>query len=206
MIKFIKIKGNSDNGDHIIRLDQIRHILPKSGGSAIYLMGSDDILYSKDSTEEVHAIILAAQQHESLLEGRIKDLELENQDLRDKLAKAVAPVPKYKSRLDGMREDAAALVESATLDPEKIQECYEFYRAFDTITDLSRLDLSGMERERLVGFILALLDRVYITDEVKDQLVKNASEGKYASVVIGNAFIDLYRNDGTKDHVKVFFR
>ena len=105
-----------------------------------------------------------------------------------------------------MREDAAALVESVILDPEKIKECHDFYRAFDTISDLSRLDLSGMERERLVGFILALLDRVYLTDEVKDQLVKNASEGKYASVVVGEAFIDLHRNDGTKDHVRVFFR
>lgn len=61
MIKFIKIKGNSGNGDHIIRLDQIRNILPKSYGSDIYLMDSDDILHSKDSTAEVHAIILAAQ-------------------------------------------------------------------------------------------------------------------------------------------------
>ena len=206
MIKFIKIKGNSGNGDHIIRLDQIRNIVPKTVGSTVYLIDSDDLLESKSSTAEIYIIILEAQQQESLLESRVKDLELENQDLRDKLTKAVAPVPKYKSRLDGMREDAAALVESATLDPEKIKECYGFYKAFDTITDLSKLDLSGMERERLVGFILALLDRVYLTDDVKDQLVKNASEGKYASVVIGNAFIDLYRNDGTKDHVKVFFR
>ena len=206
MIKFIKIKGNSGNGDHIIRLDQIRNIVPKTVGSTVYLIDSDDLLESKSSTAEIYIIILEAQQQESLLESRVKDLELENQDLRDKLTKAVAPVPKYKSRLDGMREDAAALVESATLDPEKIKECYGFYKAFDTITDLSKLDLSGMERERLVGFILALLDKVYLTDDVKDQLVKNASEGKYASVVIGNAFIDLYRNDGTKDHVKVFFR
>ena len=206
MIKFIKIKGNSGKGDHIIRLDQIRNILPNSHGSDIYLMGSDDILHSKDFTIDIHATIVVAQQQESLLEGRIKDLELENQDLRDRLSRAVKPVPKYKNRLDGMREDAAALVESSTLDTEKIKECYEFYRAFDAITDLSRLDLSGMERERLVGFILALLDRVYLTDEVKDPLVKNAAEGKYASVVVGEAFIDLYRNDGTKDHVKVFFR
>ena len=206
MIKFIKIKGNSGNGDHIIRLDQIRNIVPKTVGSTVYLIDSDDLLESKSSTAEIYIIILEAQQQESLLESRVKDLELENQDLRDKLTKAVAPVPKYKSRLDGMREDAAALVESATLDPEKIKECYGFYKDFDTITDLSKLDLSGMERERLVGFILALLDKVYLTDDVKDQLVKNASEGKYASVVIGNAFIDLYRNDGTKDHVKVFFR
>ena len=167
---------------------------------------SGRVLQSPMSASEIHSIILAAQKNESLLEGRIRDLELENQDLRDKLSKVVTPVPKYKSRLDGMREDAAALAESDILDPEKIKECHDFYRAFDTISDLSRLDLSGMERERLVGFILALLDRVLITDEVKDQLVKNASEGRYASVVVGEAFIDLYRNDGTKDHVKVFFR
>lgn len=206
MIKFIKIKGNTDNGDHVIRLDQIKNIVPKNGGCSIYLIGSDEILYSKASTAEAHALILAAQQHDSLLEGRLRDLELENQDLRDRLSRASAPVSKFKSRLDGMREDAAALVENVPLDPDRVKEHYEFYKAFAIISDLSKLDLSGMERERLVGFILALLDRVYITDEVKEQLVKNASEGKYARVIVGEAFIDLCRNDGSKDHVKVFFR
>lgn len=206
MIKFIKIKGNTDIGDHVIRLDQIKNIVPKNDGCSIYLMDSTEILYSKASTAEAHAIILAAQEEHKLLKGRLRDLELENQDLRDRLSRASAPVSKFKSRLDGMREDAAALVENVPLDPDRVKEHYEFYKAFDTISDLSKLDLSGMERERLVGFILALLDRVYITDEVKEQLVKNASEGKYARVIVGEAFIDLCRNDGTKDHVKVFFR
>ena len=206
MIKFIKIKGNTDIGDHVIRLDQIKNIVPINGGCSIYLMGSDDILQSKASTAEAHAIILAAQEEHKLLKGRLRDLELENQDLRDRLSRASAPVSKFKSRLDGMREDAAALVENVPLDPDRVKEHYEFYKAFDTISDLSKLDLSGMERERLVGFILVLLDRVYITDEVKEQLVKNASEGKYARVIVGEAFIDLCRNDGSKDHVKVFFR
>ena len=206
MIKFINIKGNTDIGDHVIRLDQIKNIVPKNGGCSIYLMDSTEILYSKASTAEAHAIILAAQEEYKLLKGRLRDLELENQDLRDRLSRASAPVSKFKSRLDGMREDAAALVENVPLDPDTISQHYEFYKAFDTIADLSKLDLSGMERERLVGFILALLDRVYITDEVKEQLVKNASEGKYARVIVGEAFIDLCRNDGSKDHVKVFFR
>ena len=206
MIKFINIKGNTDIGDHVIRLDQIKNIVPKNGGCSIYLMDSTEILYSKASTAEAHAIILAAQGEHKLLKGRLRDLELENQDLRDRLSRASAPVSKFKSRLDGMREDAAALVENVPLDPDTISQHYEFYKAFDTIADLSKLDLSGMERERLVGFILALLDRVYITDEVKEQLVKNASEGKYARVIVGEAFIDLCRNDGSKDHVKVFFR
>ena len=206
MIKFINIKGNTDIGDHVIRLDQIKNIVPKNGGCSIYLMDSTEILYSKASTAEAHAIILAAQEEHKLLKGRLRDLELENQDLRDRLSRASAPVSKFKSRLDGMREDAAALVENVPLDPATIGQHYEFYKAFDTIADLSKLDLSGMERERLVGFILALLDRVYITDEVKEQLVKNASEGKYARVIVGEAFIDLCRNDGSKDHVKVFFR
>ena len=206
MIKFINIKGNTDIGDHVIRLDQIKNIVPKNGGCSIYLMDSTEILYSKASTAEAHAIILAAQEEHKLLKGRLRDLELENQDLRDRLSRASAPVSKFKSRLDGMREDAAALVENVPLDPDTISQHYEFYKAFDTIADLSKLDLSGMERERLVGFILALLDRVYITDEVKEQLVKNASEGKYARVIVGEAFIDLCRNDGSKDHVKVFFR
>ena len=206
MIKFINIKGNTDIGDHVIRLDQIKNIVPKNGGCSIYLMDSTEILYSKASTAEAHAIILAAQEEHKLLKGRLRDLELENQDLRDRLSRASAPVSKFKSRLDGMREDAAALVENVPLDPDTISQHYEFYKAFDTIADLSKLDLSGMERERLVGFILALLDRVYITDEVKEQLAKNASEGKYARVIVGEAFIDLCRNDGSKDHVKVFFR
>lgn len=206
MIKFINIKGNTDIGDHVIRLDQIKNIVPKNGGCSIYLKDSTEILYSKASTAEAHAIILAAQEEHKLLKGRLRDLELENQDLRDRLSRASAPVSKFKSRLDGMREDAAALVENVPLDPDTISQHYEFYKAFDTIADLSKLDLSGMERERLVGFILALLDRVYITDEVKEQLVKNASEGKYARVIVGEAFIDLCRNDGSKDHVKVFFR
>ena len=206
MIKFINIKGNTDIGDHVIRLDQIKNIVPKNGGCSIYLMDSTEILYSKASTAEAHAIILAAQEEHKLLKGRLRDLELENQDLRDRLSRASAPVSKFKSRLDGMIEDAAALVENVPLDPDTISQHYEFYKAFDTIADLSKLDLSGMERERLVGFILALLDRVYITDEVKEQLVKNASEGKYARVIVGEAFIDLCRNDGSKDHVKVFFR
>ena len=206
MIKFINIKGNTDIGDHVIRLDQIKNIVPKNDGCSIYLMDSTEILYSKASTAEAHAIILAAQEEHKLLKGRLRDLELENQDLRDRLSRASAPVSKFKSRLDGMREDAAALVENVPLDPDTISQHYEFYKAFDTIADLSKLDLSGMERERLVGFILALLDRVYITDEVKEQLVKNASEGKYARVIVGEAFIDLCRNDGSKDHVKVFFR
>ena len=206
MIKFINIKGNTDIGDHVIRLDQIKNIVPKNDGCSIYLMDSTEILYSKASTAEAHAIILAAQGEHKLLKGRLRDLELENQDLRDRLSRASAPVSKFKSRLDGMREDAAALVENVPLDPDTISQHYEFYKAFDTIADLSKLDLSGMERERLVGFILALLDRVYITDEVKEQLVKNASEGKYARVIVGEAFIDLCRNDGSKDHVKVFFR
>ena len=206
MIKFIKIKGNTDIGDHVIRLDQIKHIVPKNDGCSIYLMDSTEILYSKASTAEAHAIILAAQEEHKLLKGRLRDLELENQDLRDRLSRASAPVSKFKSRLDGMREDAAALVENVPLDPDRVKEHYEFYKAFDTISDLSKLDLSGMERERLVGFILVLLDRVYITDEVKEQLVKNASEGKYARVIVGEAFIDLCRKDGSKDHVKVFFR
>ena len=206
MIKFINIKGNTDIGDHVIRLDQIKNIVPKNGGCSIYLMDSTEILYSKASTAEAHAIILAAQGEHKLLKGRLRDLELENQDLRDRLSRASAPVSKFKSRLDGMIEDAAALVENVPLDPDTISQHYEFYKAFDTIADLSKLDLSGMERERLVGFILALLDRVYITDEVKEQLVKNASEGKYARVIVGEAFIDLCRNDGSKDHVKVFFR
>ena len=206
MIKFINIKGNTDIGDHVIRLDQIKSIVPKNDGCSIYLKDSTEILYSKASTAEAHAIILAAQGEHKLLKGRLRDLELENQDLRDRLSRASAPVSKFKSRLDGMREDAAALVENVPLDPDTISQHYEFYKAFDTIADLSKLDLSGMERERLVGFILALLDRVYITDEVKEQLVKNASEGKYARVIVGEAFIDLCRNDGSKDHVKVFFR
>ena len=206
MIKFIKIKGNKDIGDNVIRLDQIKNIVPKNDGCSIYLMDSTEILYSKASTAEAHAIILAAQEEHKLLKGRLRDLELENQDLRDRLSRASAPVSKFKSRLDGMREDAAALVENVPLDPDRVKEHYEFYKAFDTISDLSKLDLSGMERERLVGFILVLLDRVYITDEVKEQLVKNASEGKYARVIVGEAFIDLCRKDGSKDHVKVFFR
>ena len=206
MIKFIKIKGNTDIGDHVIRLDQIKNIVPKNDGCSIYLMDSTEILYSKASTAEAHAIILAAQEEHKLLKGRLRDLELENQDLRDRLSRASAPVSKFKSRLDGMREDAAALVENVPLDPDRVKEHYEFYKAFDTISDLSKLDLSGMERERLVGFILVLLDRVYITDEVKEFLVKNASEGKYARVIVGEAFIDLCRKDGSKDHVKVFFR
>ena len=53
---------------------------------------------------------------------------------------------------------------------------------------------------------ITIENRPPLTDEVKDQLVKNANDGKYASVVVGEAFIDLHRNDGTKDHVKVFFR
>lgn len=191
--------------EHIFNLDQLESISHADDKTYIRLL-SGRVLQSPLSAPEIYNIIKRAQKNESLLESRVKDLEIENQDLRDRLAKVVAPVYKYRSRLDGMREDAAALVESATLDPEKIKECHDFYRAFDTISDLSRLDLSGMERERLVGFILALLDRVYLTDEVKDQLVKNAYEGKYASVVVGEAFIDLHRNDGTKDHVRVFFR
>ena len=206
MIKFINIKGNTDIGDHVIRLDQIKNIVPKNDGCSIYLKDSTEILYSKASTAEAHAIILAAQEEHKLLKGRLRDLELENQDLRDRLSRASAPVSKFKSRLDGMIEDAAALVENVPLDPDTISQHYEFYKAFDTIADISKLDMSGMERERLVGFILALLDRVYITDEVKEQLVKNASEGKYARVIVGEAFIDLCRNDGSKDHVKVFFR
>ena len=117
-----------------------------------------------------------------------------------------APVSKFKSRLDGMREDAAALVENVPLDPDRVKEHCEFYKAFDTISDLSKLDLSGMERERLVGFILALLDRVYITDGDREMVCKKVIKGKYSSVVIGESFIVLFKNDGSKDHVKVYFR
>ena len=205
MIKFIKIKGNTDNGDHVIRLDQIKNIVPKNDGCSIYLMDSTDILYSKASTAEAHAIILAAQEEHKLLKGRLRDLELENQDLRDRLSRASAPVSKFKSRLDGMREDAAALVENVPLDPDTISQHYEFYKAFDTIANLSKLDLSGMDRERLAGFIQAILDRVYMNDGDREMVSDNAVGGKYSSVVIGEAFIDLLKNDGSKDHVKVYF-
>lgn len=206
MIKFIKIKGNTDNGDHVIRLDQIKNIVPKEGGCTIHLMGSDDVLYTKASTAEAHAIILEAQQEDKLLKGRLRDLELENQDLRDRLSRASAPVSKFKSRLGGMREDAAALVENVPLDPDRVKEHYEFYKAFDTISDLSKSDLSGMDRKRLAGFIHAILDIVYMGDGDRKMVSKNAINGKYSSVVIGEAFIDLLKNDGSKDHIKVYFR
>ena len=67
MIKFINIKGNTDTGDHVIRLDQIKNIVPKNDGCSIYLMDSTEILYSKSSTAEANVMILSALEEAILL-------------------------------------------------------------------------------------------------------------------------------------------